>query len=169
MGTQAECGRKIPRYTQTGPARASELLSDAKEEAHAIRSDATDLEAFTRPKGLSWVSQAGKVEMIKEHVNALGQLLGRLGEAAGSAEPWQRGAIERITPLLKELADNTEATIRHLNENRSNIYSTQLREYAEANYELASGLSGLIDSFVKYGEAKDTFERLTKQLKAGGL
>ena len=35
--------------------------------------------------------------------------------ARADAKPWHQDAIDRITPVLKELASNTEAVINHLN------------------------------------------------------
>src|ERR1017187_8100735 len=96
------------------------LLADAKAEAVELKTDAGDMDSFTR-SNLSWASYATKAEMIKEHVNNSGKLLGKLQEAEAIASPWQQTAIRRIEPLLREIAANTEATINHLNENKLNV------------------------------------------------
>ena len=98
--------------------------------------------------------------MVKEHINNTGRLLAKLKHAEASGAPWQQTAIQRIEPLLKELAANTEATIIYLNENRSKIHFPEFRDYVKANFELAADLEALIRDFVNYGEAKDKFERL---------
>jgi hypothetical protein len=103
--------------------------------------------------------------MIKERVNNTGKLLTKLKDAEASGAAWQRTPIQRIEPLLKELAANTESTINYLNENPSKTHFTELRDYVKANYELATDLEALIRDFVNYGEAKEKFERLGRKVK----
>jgi hypothetical protein len=146
----------------TGPGDSVEiakLLADAKAEAVELKSDSEDLDSFAK-SGLSWESHARKIEMIKDHVNKTGKLLAKLKDVEESGAPWQRTAIQRIEPLLKELAANTESTINYLNENQSKIHFPEFKDYVRANYELATDLETLIRDFVNYGEAKEKFERL---------
>lgn len=145
-------------------AEITKLLAEAKSEALELKHDSADMESFTKSK-LSWESYASKVDMIKEHVNKTGKLLANLKDAETGGSPWQQTAIKRIEPLLKELAANTEATINHLNENRTRIHFTEFKDYVKANYELATDLEALIRDFVNYGEAKDKFERLGQKLE----
>src|SRR6516162_3187204 len=93
----------------------SALLSDVKTEAVQLRHDADEMKAFTHST-LTWESHARKVEEIKEHVNSAGKLLTKLDNAKKDASPWQQQAIDRITPLLKELASSVTATIDHLSQ-----------------------------------------------------
>jgi len=137
----------------------SSLLADAKAEAVQLKSDSADMESFVRSK-LSWGSYADKLEMIKGHVNNSGKLLTKLQEAEADGAPWQQTAIKQIEPLLKELATNTEATINHLNDNKSKIHFPEFKDYVKTNYELATDLEALIRDFVNYGEAKGKMERL---------
>jgi hypothetical protein len=156
------------KAAETGDStQISQLLADAKAEAVELKHDSADMESFTKSK-LSWESYASKVEMIKGHVNSTGKLLVKLQEAEATASPWQEAAIRRIEPLLKELAANTEATIKHLNENRTKIHVTEFKDYVKANYELATDLEALIRNFVNYGEAKQKFERLGEKLEITG-
>ena len=145
-------------------AQISTLLADAKAEAVQLKEDSSDMESFAKSK-LSWESYAGKVEMIKGHVNNTGKLLARLQEQEHAGSQWQQTAIRRIEPLLKELAANTEATINYLNENRTKIHFAGFKDYVKANYELATDLEALIRDFVNYDDAKDKFERLGRKLE----
>ena len=137
----------------------TKLLADAKAEAVELKADSADLESLTRSTR-SWESHAGKIEMIKEHVNNSGKLLTKLQEVEAEGAPWQQTVIQRIEPLLKELAANTEATINYLDDNRSKIHFPEYRDYVKANYDLATDLEALIRDFVNYGEARDKMERL---------
>lgn len=142
----------------------SRLLADTKAEAVELRNDSADLDAFTR-SDLTWARYADKLEMIKDHINKAGKLLAKLQAAEAEGSPWQQVAIQRIAPLLRELADNTSATINHLNENRARIHFSSFEEYVKDNHELAIDLEILIRDLVKYGETKERFELLGKSLE----
>jgi len=145
-------------------AAVSKLLADTRAEAVELTRDSADLDAFTNSR-LSWQTYASKAEMIKGHVNATGKLLAKLKDASSEASAWQRTAIGRIEPLLRELAANTERTIHHLNENSNRVHFPAFRDYARTNYELATQLETLIRNFVAYGESKDKFENLERTLE----
>lgn len=147
--------------TETGDsAQISTLLADAKAEAVELKHDSAEMESFTKSK-LNWETYGRKVELIREHINKTGKLLAQMKEAETTGSPWQQTAIKQIEPLLRELADNTSATIEHLNNNREKIHFQELKDYVRAHYELSSELEALIRDFVNYGEAKEKVERLS--------
>ena len=148
-------------------AEITKLLADAKAEAVELKSDSEDLDRFAQSR-LTWESHATKIEMIKDHVNKSGKILAKLKDAEALGSPWQQTAIQRIEPLLKELAANTETTITYLNENRMKIHFSEFKDYVKANYELSTDLEALIRDFVNYGEAKEKFERLERKVEVTG-
>jgi hypothetical protein len=149
------------KATEAGDsAQISKLLADAKVEAVELKHDSADLESFTKSK-LHWETYGRKVEMIREHVNNTGKLLAQLKEAETTGSPWQQTAIKQIEPFLRELADNTTATIEHLNNNREKIHFQAFKDYVQINYELSTELEALIRDFVNYGEAKEKAEHLS--------
>ncbi len=145
----------------------SSILSDVKTEAIQLRHDADELKAFTHST-LSWESHAAKVDEIKRHVNNAGQSLSKLDSARGSASPWQQQAIDRISPLLKELASNVESTIEHLNQKPKLLRTGPYADYAAANYDLSSNLAELISDYVEYGKSKARSEELAAKLEVPG-
>src|SRR5215471_9341081 len=153
------CPAKLRAIEPGGSPEITKLLADVKAEAVELKNDSEDLDTFAQSR-LTWESHARKVEMVKEHINNTGRLLAKLKDVEASGAPWQQTAIQRIEPLLKELAANTEGTIIYLNENRAKIHFPEFRDYVKANYELATDLEALIRDFVNYGEAKEKFERL---------
>jgi len=148
-------------------AEISKLLVGAKAEAVELKNDSEDLDASVKSR-LSWESHARKIEMVKEHINNTGKMLPKLKDAEASGAPWQQTVIQRIEPLLKELAANTETTINYLNENRSKVHCPEFRDYVKANYELATDLKTLLRDFVNYGEAKEKFANLQRRLEVTG-
>ena len=148
-----------------GSEEVSNLLSKVKDEVRLLERDAADLDSFVRSK-LSWQSHADKITQMKDHINHAGELLAQLHDERAAASPWQQEAIDRISPLLKELADNTTATIAHLNDNQSNIHvSPALREYADKHYQVARELAALVTDFVNYEEHEAEFRRLQEKLQ----
>ena len=140
------------------------LLSEAKAEAVQLRNDSAELVSITR-SSKAWQTYGEKIEMIKGHVNATGKLLTDMREAEAVADPWQKSAMEQIEPLLRELAANTERTIKHLNENQNRVHMPEMKDLAKANLALARDLETLIRDYVEYGNAKQTYERLSGKLK----
>jgi hypothetical protein len=143
----------------------SKLLAEAKSEALELRDDAENMQSFTRSK-LSWQSFANKISEIKHHVNKTGELLAKLNGVREAGSSWQQQAIDRITPTLKELAANTEATIQHLNDNKTSVHSEALENYCDVNYQLAKELAALVGDFIGHGETKAKFAELQKKVEA---
>ena len=143
----------------------SQLLSEVKTEAIALEHDADLLARWTRAKDMTGESHSRKLNDIKDHVNQAGQLLAKLNEARGTASPWQQQAIDRIYPLLKELDDNTEATINHFNDNSAHIHFPAYQDYAKAGANLAKELAALLSDYVEFGELEEEFHRLQENLE----
>jgi hypothetical protein len=158
-------GAKVAVASPGSSEEISMLLADVKAEAIALERDAEDLAVWTRAKQMAWQSHAEKLNLIREHVNEAGQLLTKLTEARGAASPWQQEAIDRIYPLLKELADNTETTITHFKDGKDRIHFPPYTDFARANYDLAQDLAALVSDYVEFGEHETEFRRLQEKLQ----
>ena len=140
------------------------LLADAREKAAVLSRDADEMEALTR-SDVSWQTHADMLNTIKEHVNDLARTVGKLNASRDSASEWQKQAIDRVMPLMKELAANTTAAINHLNENKLRPTSGSYKEYLKENAETAHQLSDIISSFVRYGDTRARLEKLEQRLE----
>ncbi len=145
-------------------AEVSQLLSEAKSHAVELNHDASEMESFTR-SNLSWESHAGQIEKIKRHTNDLGQVVQKLNDARETASRWQQEAIDRVNPVLKELASNIESTIEHLRQNQSRLHTPVYKDYVRANYDLATEAAAIVGDFVEYGKTKAKFEKLGQSLE----
>lgn len=143
----------------------SQLLADAKSQAYQLKEDAWLLESFTRGGAASAESHAAVLNQVRDHANTLFKTLTKLEDSRGVASPWQVVAIDRISPLLKELSSNTTATINFINKNRNKLNTPEYKDYVELNATLASDMAGLVRDFVSYGKVKKEFERLTTKLE----
>ncbi len=149
-------------------AKISKLLQDAKTSAVELKHDAHVMESYTRSK-VSWESHTQQISRIREHINKVGKVLAQMNEARPGASRWQQESIDRIGPMLKELASNTESIIEHLNKNPKHLFDPNYTEYLTSNADLAAELSALIVDFVDYGNTKEKFEGLQKKLEVSGF
>src|SRR5690242_7804063 len=140
------------------------LLSDAKVEAAVLQRDASELKAFTH-SAVSWKSYADQLAQIKTHVNKVAAIVEELKDLRIIASPWQKVAIDRVNPLLQELAANTELIITKLSVNPSRVHMAPYKEYVAAHYDLAVDLASMIGELVEYGKTKAKFEALTRKLE----
>lgn len=143
-------------------AEASRLLQEARMSAARLHRDATQMETYTRSK-LSWQSHAAQINAIKEHINSAGKVVADLHNARDGAEAWQQDAIDKITPLLQELASNTESIINHLNDKKE-TWHPEYEGYVRSNAELSAELSKLISDYIDYDNAKGKTQELGKKL-----
>jgi hypothetical protein len=144
--------------------RVSRLLSDAKTQSFQLKEDADELEGFSR-SGASWESHLEAINHIKDDVNRLGRLLTDLDNNRGQAAPWQQLAIDRIIPVAKELAANTNGAIQHLDKRPSGLNTTAFQEYLEAIADYSTNLAATISDFADYGKTKERLERLAAKLE----
>ncbi|HZP64632.1 MAG TPA: hypothetical protein VFB28_14555 [Terriglobales bacterium] len=144
--------------------QVASLLKQARDEAVKLSRDADDMESLTRSE-VSWESHAAMLERIKEHVNDLGKLAEKMETERGSASPWQQQAIDRMIPLMKDLASNTTAAIDHINQNKLRPTAGDYPEYLKENAETAHELSTMISDFVAYGQARAKLEKLEQRLE----
>jgi len=143
----------------------SKLLSQARAEAYQIQLDAGTLESFTREPNISWQNHAEFINLMKANINEEGKTVAKLVDARSTASPWQVTAIDRIVPLLKELAANTTNAIAFINKNPAKLFSDEYKDYLEANADVSTELSDLITHYVHYGNTKNRFENLSRKLE----
>ena len=140
------------------------LLADAKAEAFELKADAEHMEIFNR-SDVTWESHASMIDRVREHVNTVGRLVNRLNEVREAGSPWQVEAIDQVTPLMKQLAANTQATVELLARNKDRLHNQEYKEFLSTNFDLSSELANLVADFVDYGKTKAKFEGLTNKLE----
>lgn len=135
------------------------LFQEARATATQLQKDAATMESFTR-SNLTWQSHGTQITRIKEHINQAGQILSQMQAARADAKPWHQDAIDGITPILKELASNTESIINHINDNPQQLKDPTYVEYLRSNAQLANELSAAVGNVVDYDNTKTKMEAL---------
>jgi hypothetical protein len=142
----------------------TQLLGEARAEAAELAKDADETESLIR-NDVSWQTHAQMLDGVKEHVNNLARIVDKLTATRASGSELQEQAVDRILPLLKELAANTTAAINYLNQNKTRPigepYTQYLKDNAETAHQLASTVSSLFEyekTMNKMGELKSKLE-----------
>ena len=164
FGLLATAGDSRAAASSVDSPQVTALLNDVKSGASELKRDSETLDSYTR-NSLTWQSHASQLSKIKDHINNLGQTIQKLNDARSTASAWQGEATDRILPLAKEIAGNTESAIRHLSDNPKRLHDAQYKKYLRSNYEIASDLSGVISDYVDYGEKKESFAEIAAKLE----
>ena len=135
---------------------ASELARDADEMTSLLHND------------VSWQSHADMLERIKEHVNNMGKIVAKLQEERAEASPWQQQAIDRMVPMLKEIAANSTGAIEHMNQNHERPMTPDYVDYLQQNADTSRELADMISALNQYGRERTKLERLQDKIEAPG-
>ncbi len=141
----------------------STLFQDARSTAAQLKADAATMETYTR-SNLSWQSHASQITEVKQHINKAGSILSDMQAARGDAKPWHQDSIDRITPVLKDLAANTEAAINHINATPNQLHSSTYKSYLKDNAELAADLAKMVGDTVDADNVRTRIEALQAKL-----
>lgn len=115
--------------------------NDAADQASAIQSS-------TLSSNIGWQVHAQKLQALKDDVNEMARLLGRLDEMRNSLTPSDQAAIDSAAAILKELAGNTTAAVQYLNADQQNFwmpaYRKSIGNLENASSQLANSLAHAI-------------------------
>jgi hypothetical protein len=141
-----------------------DLLSLAAQQSASLDYDADQMQSLLH-SDLSWQAHATLLASVKEHVNQLGRTIAKLQAERSQASTWQQKGIDRVLPLMRELAENTTAAINHLNKNQARPVSGYYSEYLDENAETAHELNRIISATIEYGHTRDKLEKLEQVIQ----
>lgn len=150
-------------YASNASNEVSTLLQEMKTKAIQVRNLADQLESFTRDGSImSWQMDAGVLTSAKVQVNAMDEMLYRLGAMRPEAFPWQQRTIVCVTPKVIELTDYVQDAIQNLNNNQLivHVLDNSYTQDADYMYQRANTIAHSIDQF----EENATASTQTKQL-----
>jgi len=98
-------------------------------------------------------------------VNQLSRTIAKLEAERSEASTWQQKGVDRVLPLLRELAENTTAAINHLNKNQARPVSGYYADYLDENAETAHDLNRIITATIEYGHIRGKLEKLEEQIQ----
>ena len=157
-------GPSIANAQTKDSAEISRLLNEARSYAIQANTDAAELESYANST-ISWRTHAQTLESIRGHVNNMGKLLQQMHDMKSEGSPWQQDAINRIDPLLRQMADQLTATIEHGNEYPNRVHMMKFKNYVRACADLANQTERLITDIVTYDKAQAKAQMLEQKLE----
>lgn len=145
--------------------KIADLFTEIKGHATLADNDAQILESFTRSATISSRSHTNQLKLVQEHISDLLNDYNETARLKDEGSPWQQEAIDQLRPVLKSMADHLNATIKHQNENPSQVKMGPWRDYVHGNSEYIAKASSLIHDLVDYGAAKSASDSLEHQLQ----
>ncbi len=140
-------------------AKINQLFRQIHAETARLDADARELESFHRTS-TAWAGHADQIEMVRQHVNEAGKLDQQLRAAREEGSAWQQESIDRIHPLLKELAGNLASTIDFLGAHQERMLPPAYNELVRKNAEMSHNLHMMIEDAMNYAESKHELDGL---------
>jgi Mg2+ and Co2+ transporter CorA len=143
----------------------TKLLGEANEAAATLAKDANDTGTLVWLQE-SYESHAAKLDQVADDVNAMARIVAKLTELRSTGSDLQEQAADRILPLLTNLAENTTAAIKYLNQNQGiDPPSEAYKQYLRDNDETAQHLSSTVSSLFEYEKSMAKVEKYKKSLE----
>lgn len=143
----------------------TKLLSRAENHALNLETDGDQLVAYTHSPSMSWQSHASRLSEMRNDVNEMGKIVTEMQQLHSQGSPWQQVAIDRIYPLLREMADALTATIKRLNDHPSQVNMPAYQDYVHSQYDVASRTASLVKDLVDYGRSKKNSDTIRMKLE----
>jgi hypothetical protein len=131
------------------------------------KKNAIQLERSASP-GARWDIHADVIHRIQSHVDTKVPLRPKPGGAGGTAQLWQKMAMDRIAVMLTELTSKTSAIIDQFNRNPRSFDMDSFIEYLDESADNATRLADQIASFSDFGKSNGRIEAHAER-SAGGL
>jgi hypothetical protein len=143
--------------------QVSKLLSAAKTQALELKYDIDTMDFFTG-SDFDWGSHTAIVNVNRDHIDGIRRQAAKLKDVRSAGSSWQKTTVDRIRPLLEELAAEAETLINRINQNPKRLNDGEYKEYVKVNTDLAAELAALVGNFVDYGRTRQQLEDLAKEL-----
>lgn len=155
------------RATEVGSATdAAQLLADARTQSMQLAKDAQVLRGYTTGDlNLLMAGHGALLERIRQDVGKAGRLSLQMQSAEGAASAAQKEGMDRVEPLLKELASILNTEVMRMREVSAVVQMPPYADYLRANARLTSDLAWLIADVVDCADAKAKAEEIDRQIE----
>ncbi|MGE5113264.1 MAG: BON domain-containing protein [Acidobacteriaceae bacterium] len=137
------------------------LLKQISSQAATVGNHGEKLESFTRVSSrLQYQTHAAELMAVRDAINAMGSGFNRLQELRSAAPPWQQSLIDRMEPVLVDLAGHATEAIERLNGERRQLPSQAYRDAVGDLSASANQVRDLISVNLDYAQAREKLDRL---------
>ena len=148
--------------------RASTLLAEIQEETTQLGLHADTLGTFARKPESHWRSHAAYLDLVKDHVNAVGERTAELQRISHAVLPWQQKAITEVTGHVAQVAASTQAAIAHLRENQNRLFVSEYRDHLTTIADRSGDMKETVDKFLDYEKVQQESQQLKDELELSG-
>ena len=145
---------------------ASRLLKEIQSTATVLTRDADLLHSYTRGS-LSWETHVNQVNLVRDHINAMGKHLDRLQAIRHLATPAQQKAIQSVVPAALILASHTESAIEHLNDRDKPLWDQEYKNHLRGIWGRSGQVKEVVDLHLDIANTQDKLERLQERSALG--
>jgi chromosome segregation ATPase len=160
--SMAQGGVKIRDAASDG----KESLSELQATAATVETDADELRSFISYARLNPESHLDRLMALKSEVNKMGREIGALEAERDSLPSWEQQAIDKILPLARETAANTQDAILFFNENRNYLWAAEYRDDADHIQQDSEKIAKTLKNYLQYDKTRYREEQLRRGLGA---
>ncbi|MGJ5817583.1 hypothetical protein [Paludibaculum fermentans] len=158
-------GKTSTAGNDTGNPRV--MLEEMRNVASNTAVEADHLSMDARNAALSSDSHLSPLWMLKQDVNAMGKEISALEAERDTLQPWEQQAVDKVVPLLKEAATNTEEAIEYFNTNHNFLWSPQYRGYADKVKQDSDQIARTLKNYLKYEKVQNEEQQLRGTITPG--
>jgi hyperosmotically inducible protein len=136
------------------------LFKQISANAARVSKHADHLDSFMRGSRYAYTTHASELIGAKEAINAIGVDFRQLQELRPSALPWQQSVIDRMQPVLVELAGHATDAIERLNAEQPGLPSQDYKGAVGNLYAYAEQTRMLVAVNLDYAQAREKLNRL---------
>ncbi|QOY88800.1 hypothetical protein [Paludibaculum fermentans] len=160
-----------PSFGGTTPASASQnprvLLEEMRETASSTAEQADRLKMDASNAALSSDSHLSPLWALKDDVNTMNREISSLEAERDTLQPWEQQAIDKVMPMLREAATNTEDAIQFFNNNHNFLWSPQYRAYVANVKRDSDQITKTLKDYLKYEKVQHEEEQLRNTITPG--
>jgi hypothetical protein len=156
------CAMSLALNAADAPDAVSKLFADARTQSSQL---SADWKSYTRQTSVNWTGDTAEVTHLKEDVDATAKTATALNDFKKQASPEQAATIDRIVPVIEEIADNTTKAMQFLGTNQKRLSGKEYKEYLQASSDTSNQLAGIISKLVDYLNHKSKFDEAKRTLE----
>jgi hypothetical protein len=123
MGAVQSCATETGTYSPAQAAqKTSDLLKQVQSDAQQAEYHANVLRNFADNSNVDWQAHVYQLNRIRSEVDDMGRQLCRLESTRAQTAARARHTINRIAPLVRYMADNTDDAINYVNAHQGNFW-----------------------------------------------
>jgi hypothetical protein len=133
---------------------ARKALREVEASAAVIANAADQSRMMADPKA-SPESHFTELAALKSEVNRMGQEIRSLQAEGESLAPQEQRAVDKVLPLFRTVAANTENAIDYFNESRDHLWTEDYRSYADCVSRGSEQIAQILKNYVKYDKLRE--------------